>query len=253
MIDEIESFVLVVESAEVQRHVPDWPTDMLLAAAVRDGGAPEVRRIAASEIGVFARDLPVVPFRPGHPCATPAAEAEARLLAAALECARSLAANSEETAWAADDSFSDISEASIVTEAASRFLIRRCGRGFELRTVGLERFPWDMDRISIGASMFGATFVEQPLDRMLTFSVTVSDLGPMAPMASFLPKRWTEVLLADGPSGPYFDISPVLLGEVARRVRLATVISALSLGFLGFLIAAAITVAIWHPIGHSGI
>lgn len=255
MIDETESFVLVVEAAEVRRHVPDWPTDALLAASVRDGAAPEIRRIAAGEVAAFACDLPVVPLRPGHPCATPAAEAEARLFAAAIERARSLAANPEMAAPEAEDQFSDISdtETSSKAEASPRFLIRRRGSGFELRTVGLERFPWDMDRISIGASMFGANFVEQPLDRMLTFSVSVSDLGPMAPMATFLPKRWTEVLLAEGLSGSYFDISPVLLGEVARRVRRATVISSLSLGLLGFLTAAAIAVSIWNSVGHSGI
>jgi hypothetical protein len=247
--EETESFVLVVEADEVQRHVPAWPAEALLAAATRDGGAPDIRRISPAEIAAFARGLPVVPLRPGHPCATPEAEAEARLLAAALERARSLAAEAE-AATAPEDPFSDIAGTPAAPEAAPRFLIRRRGRGFELRTIGLERFPWDLNRISIGASMFGANFVEQPLDRMLTFSVSVADLGPMTPMASFLPKRWTEVPLADGPSGPYFDVSPVLLGEVARRVRRATLISTISLGLLGFLIAAAISVAIWNSAGQ---
>jgi hypothetical protein len=247
--EETESFVLVVEGAEVRRHVPDWPADILLAAAARDGAAPEIRRIAPSEITAFARGLPVIPLRHGHPCATPTAETEARVLASALERARSLVAELE-TAPAAEDQFSDIAGTSAQTEPAPRFLIRRSGKGFELRTVGLERFPWDLDRISIGASMFGASFVEQPLDRMLTFSVSVADLGPMAPMASFLPKQWTEVPLADGPSGSYFDVSPVLLGEVARRVHRATLISATSLGLLGFLVAAAIAAAVWSSAGH---
>lgn len=252
MSEEVDSFVLVIEADEVQRHVPIWPADSLLAAAIRDGGAPEIRRISHREIAAFARDLPVVPLRPGHPCATPAAESEARLLAAALERARSLVIDVEATA-ASEDSFSDIASAPIEPEPAPRFLIRRNMRGFELRPIGTEHFPLDLNRISIGASMFGVEFIEQPLDRMFTLSVSVANLGPMAPMAAFLPRKWTEVALVEGPSGAYFDVSPVLIAEVARRVRRATVISSLSLGILAFLIVATASAAIWNSIGHPGI
>lgn len=249
---EPESFVLVLDPGEVRRHVPDWPADALLGASARDGGA-EIRRLRPTDVAEFAAGLPVVPFRPGHPSATPAAEAEARLYAGAIERARAAADGAPESAPAERDPFAEIPDA-VPAEAAAapRFLIRRRRRGFEIRTTGME-FPWNMDRISIGAAMLGARFVEQPLDRMLTFSATVADLGPMAPMAAFLPRRWREVTLVDGPSGPYFDVSAVLLGEVSRRLRRATAISLVSAGLTCFLIAAAILVALWNSPVRPGI
>lgn len=256
MSQDPESFVLVLEPDEVRRHVPEWPDEALLAARARPDAAPEIRRLAGDAVAAFAGGLPVVPIRPGLACATPTADAEARLLADAVEHARALVAGerSEPAQGTAADPFADVQENAPESQPApsrQRFLIRRRGAGFELRTVGIERFPWDMTHVNLGASMLGVAFVEQPLDRMLTFAVSVSDLGPMAPMAGFLPKRWTEVPLAEGPSGPYFDISPVLLAEVARRVRRATVISTAAIGLVGFLLAAAVVAALWtspvHP------
>jgi hypothetical protein len=253
-VSETESFVLVLDAAEIGRHVEGWPADALLAASAADGGA-EVRRLRPAEIAEFAGGRPVVPFRPGHPCATPAAETEARLFAAAIERARAMAATTEPAApEPSSDPFADVTDAAAPPRERPRFLIRRRRRGFEVRTVGLERFPFDMDRISIGAAaMLGARFVEQPLDRMLTFSATVSDLGPMAPMAAFLPRRWSEVPLVEGPSGAYFDVSAVILREVSRRLRRATVISLASAGLTVFLIAAAIAAALWNSPVRPGL
>ena len=106
-------------------------------------------------------------------------------------------------------------------------------------------FPWGVDRISIGASTLGIHPTDQPLDRVLTFTVSADGTDTVSAVAKFLPTAWQEVQLVQGAAGVYFDVSPIVLSALAQRTRLASRLSiaGLATGAIGVALLLSILIA----------
>lgn len=220
------AFALVIEPDDIRCKLPDWPEHLLLATTYGAAG-PETRTFRPEDpaLRAFIGSLPVVPARIGFELALPSFEEEEGAWASAIAQAHNLLDTGElplPGATASDeDRFADLDEMAEEQVGVPRYWMRRVRGGFEIRSSTIPMFPWGVDRVSIGASTLGIHPIDQPLDKVMTFSVTAGGNETITAVARFLPTNWQEVPLVQGSAGVYFDVSSIMLKSLADRTRFA--------------------------------
>ena len=219
-------FALVIEPEDIRCKLPDWPEHLLLATTYGTAG-PETRAFRSEDPALrsFIGSLPVVPARIGFELALPSFEEEEGAWAATIGQAHSLLDTGElplpGAAGPEEDRFADLEETTEEEVDIPRYWMRRVRGGFEIRSSTMPMFPWGVDRVSIGASTLGIHPIDQPLDKVMTFSVTAGGNETITAVARFLPTTWREVALVQGSAGVYFDVSSIMLKALADRTRFA--------------------------------
>lgn len=234
---EEQAFAIVIEHDEIRREIPDWPEHVMLATTMGLDG-PDTRAIQdEASLRDFVGSRPVVPARNGFSLALPSFEDEQTALAATFSEAHILVDTGAlplPGAPLTEDRFSDVDDvAAAEDDLPVRYWMRRVRKGFEIRASTMPMFPWGIDRVAIGASTLGIHPSEQPLDRIMTFSVTDAAPGTLAAVTQFLPTRWQEVQLVTGAAGYYFDVSPLVLAELARRTKFSLFLSIAAVALAG--------------------
>ncbi|MGY3581838.1 hypothetical protein ACVIGB_000091 [Bradyrhizobium sp. USDA 4341] len=242
-------FALVIEHDDIRRQIPDWPEQVMLATTVGAAGA-ETRAFHREDADLrsFVGSLPVVPARVGFPLALPNFEEEHLAWDTAISQARTLLDAGDlpfPSVPAPEDRFADLDDDNQAPSEPTRYWMRRVHGGFEIRSSSMPMFPWGVDRVSIGASTLGIHPTDQPLDRVLTFSVTADGVDTISAVAKFLPTSWQEVPLVQGAAGAYFDVSSVVLAALSQRNRLAIKMSiaGLATGVIGIALLLSILIA----------
>lgn len=243
------AFALVIEHHDIRQQIPDWPEQVLLATTVGPAGIEtQAFQLEDPSLRSFIGSLSVIPARIGFPIAFPLFDDEQGAWAAAMTQARSLLTAGDApfpTDPIQEDRFADLVEGETAPMAPTRYWMRRVPGGFEVKSSAMPMFPWGVDRVSIGASNLGIHPTEQPLDRVLTFSVSADGTDTISAVAKFLPPTWQEVPLVQGSAGVYFDVSSIVLTTLAQRTRLAVrlAVGGVVAGVIGVVLLLSILVA----------